>query len=482
MTAALGAVDLAAAIHSKQVSAVEVVAACLDRIERLNPPVNAIVSLRERESLLDEARIVDQRLAAGEAIGPLAGFPFAVKDLEPVRGLRTTCGSPILKDWVPDADSIMVERLRLAGAILIGRTNTPEFGLGSHTYNPVHGVTRNPYDLTKSAGGSSGGAAVALALRLVPLADGSDYGGSLRNPAGWNNVYGFRPSQGRVPAQGPDAFFPSMGVVGPMARSVADLGLLLSVQAGYDDRAPFSIKEDPAVFAALGQADPRGKLLAWGGDFGGRIPVDPEVLSVCRQALSVFEDLGCGVEEAVPDFDIELVWRAWTTLRAWQVGAGLLPHYANPATRPLLKREAVFEVERGLGVSAFDIAHAGQIRAAWYQAMRSFFLRYDFLILPTAQIFPFDANLDWPREITGRTMETYHEWMKITVPGTMTGGPVLAAPAGFGRDGLPIGIQIIGPNHADLACLQLADAYDRATLWPDRQPPGPATTRNPIRA
>ena len=248
-----GRAALAAAIRSRQVSCVEVMTAYLDHIEKLNPKVNAIVASRTVRRLLAQSRERDAQLARGESMGPLHGFPHAVKDLVPVKGIPMTMGSPILKDFVPSADSIMVERLRKAGAIFIGKTNTPEFGLGSHTYNPVYGTTRNAYDQSRSAGGSSGGAAVALALRMLPVADGSDYGGSLRNPAGWNNVFGFRTSFGRVPADGRDAWLPSMGVLGPMARNVPDLAMLLAVQAGYDDRVPLSMAEDGDVSRAIGE-------------------------------------------------------------------------------------------------------------------------------------------------------------------------------------------------------------------------------------
>ena len=467
----LDAVPLAHAIRSRQVSCVEVMAAYLDHIAALNPKVNAIVALQERSALLAQARERDSQLARGEPMGPLHGLPIAVKDLTPVKGMPMAMGSPILKDFIPPADGIMVERLRQAGAILIGKTNTPEFGLGSHTYNPVYGVTRNPYDLTRSAGGSSGGAAVALALRMLPVADGSDYGGSLRNPAGWNNVFGFRTSYGVVPPDARDAFLPSMGVLGPMARNIADLAMLLSVQAGHDPRAPLSMPGDGARFAGRLERDFKGKRIAWAGDFKGVLPYEPGVLDLCRDALETFEAMGCIVEEAHPDFSIEAVWRAWLKLRAWQSGSALLAWYEDPAKRALMKPEAVFEVESGLKLSAFDITAASVVRTEWYQAVRKFFATYDYFILPTAQLFPFAVELDWPREIAGRKMETYHEWMKGVLPVTMAGCPALAAPVGFDARGLPMGIQIVGPNQADLACLQLAYAYDTATAWATRRPP-----------
>ena len=462
---------LADAIHSRRVSCIEVMRAYLDHIDNLNPQVNAIVALVERAGLLAEAQACDAKLARGEPVGPLHGFPYAVKDLVPVKGLRLTMGSPILKDFVPAADSVMAERLRRAGAIFIGKTNTPEFGLGSNTYNPVYGITRNAFDQSRSAGGSSGGAAVALALRMLPVADGSDYAGSLRNPAGWNNVFGLRTSYGRVPTDGRDAWVPSMGVLGPMARTVPDLAMLLAVQAGYDERVPLSMTEDAALFRGRLERDFKGTRVAWVGDFNGYLPYEPGVLELCEQALKTFEAMGCIVEVAHPDFPIDVVWRAWLQLRAWQSGGALLAHYNDPSKRVLMKPEAIFEVESGLKLSAFDITAASAIRTEWYLAVRRFFAKYEYLIAPTAQLFPFDANLDWPKEIAGREMETYHEWMKGVVPITMAGCPALAAPAGFNAVGLPIGIQIVAPNHREQSCLELAYAYDLATNWVSRRLP-----------
>src|SRR5262245_49583576 len=467
----LDARALASVIRAREVSCVEVMTAYLDHIERVNPHVNAIVALRDRAALLAEAKEKDAQLARGDATGPLHGLPFAVKDLVPVKGIRTTSGSLLFKDFVPTADSVMVERLREAGAIIIGKTNTPEFGLGSHTYNEVYGATRNAYDQSRSAGGSSGGAAVALALRMLPLADGSDHAGSLRNPAGWNNVFGLRTSFGRVPADGRDAWLPSMGVFGPMARDVRDLALLLSVQAGYDERVPLSMDANPTIFQVPLETDLKGKRVAWLGDFNGAVPYEAGVLELCRSALGVFETLGCIVEEAVPDYSVDKIWQAWQKLRAWQSGGNLLAYYRDPAKRALMKPEAVFEVESGLKLSAFDITAASAVRTEWYGVVRAFFERYDYLILPTAQVFLFNGDLHWPSEIAGQQMTTYHEWMKGMLPITMAGCPALAVPAGFNARGLPMGIQIVAPNHAELACLQLGYAYDAVTNWSSRRLP-----------
>jgi amidase len=468
----LDAATLADSIRTRRVSCVEVMTSYLDHIEKLNPRVNAIVALQDRASLLAQSEERDRQVARGELMGPLHGFPHAVKDLMPVKGIRMTMGSPILKDFVPNADGIMVERLRKAGAIFIGKTNTPEFGLGSHTYNPVYGATRNAYDQSRSAGGSSGGAAVSLALRMLPVADGSDYGGSLRNPAGWNNVFGFRTGFGLVPTNAPDGWLPSMSVAGPMARNVSDLAMLLSVQAGYDARVPLSQIGDGSVFQRRLETDVKGKRIAWSGDFRGYLPYEPGVLDVCRSALKVFESMGCIVEEDQPDYSIDAVWRALLKLRAWQNGESLLAYYNDPVKRALLKPEAIYEIESGLALSAYDISAASVVRTEWYQAVRRFFEKYDYFIVPTAQLFPFNVDLHWPHEIAGKKMETYHEWMKCVFPITMSGCPALAAPAGFGERGLPMGIQIVGPNRAELACLQLAYAYDTATSWSSRRLPG----------
>lgn len=468
----IDAVALSSAIHSRQVSCVEVMTAYLDHIDKLNPKVNAIVALQERGGLLAQANERDGQLARGKSLGPLHGFPHAVKDLLPVKSIRSTQGSPILKDFVPTADSLMVERLRQAGAIIIGKTNVPELGLGSHTYNPVYGATRNAFDQSRSAGGSSGGAAVSLALRMLPVADGTDYGGSLRNPAGWNNVLGFRTSIGRVPADGRDVWLPSIGVQGPMARNVPDLAMLLSVQAGFDPRVPLSMDGDGTAFRAPLERDFKGKRIAWAGDFKGYTPYEPGVLDVCKAALKTFETVGCVVEEAQPDYPLDSVWSALLRIRGWQQGGALLGFYNDPAKRALLKPEAIYEIETGMKQSAYDISAASVVRSEWYQAVRRFFDRYDYFIVPTAQLFPFGVDLRWPQEIAGKRMETYHEWMKAVLLISMSGCPALAVPAGFGSTGLPIGVQIIAPDHRELDCLQLAYAYTMAANWTNsRLPP-----------
>jgi amidase len=475
---ALDAVALARAIKSRRVSCVEVMRAYLDHIERMNPRVNAIVSQQPREALLAQARERDAQLARGDYLGWMHGFPHAVKDLEATAGIRTTMGSPLFADFVPNADSIIVERIRRAGAIIIGKTNVPEFGMGSQTYNPVFGTTLNAYDQTKTAGGSSGGAAVALALRMLPVCDGSDFAGSLRNPAAFNNVFGYRTSFGRVPSDLLDLFSASLSVHGPMARTAADLAMLLSVIAGYDARAPLSLHEDPAAFAQPLGRDFTGVRIGWLGDFGGYLPFDPGVLELSRNTLAVFAALGCVVEEAKPDYPLERVWQSCTTLRSWSAAARLRELYSDPAKRALIKPETQWEIERGLKIGGQEIADAIAVRSAWYRVVSALFERYEFLIAPAGQVFPFDAKVHWPKEVGGRAMDTYHRWMEVMIPITMSGCPALCAPAGFNDAGLPMGIQIVAGNHREIACLQLAHAYDQATGWVRKRLPSCLATRS----
>ena len=467
----LDAVALANAIKSRQVSCVEVMEACLDQIDRMNPRVNAIVSLQPREILLAQAQALDVRRARGEYLGWMHGLPHAVKDLEPTAGIRTTLGSPLFRDFIPKTDSIMVERIKRAGAIIIGKTNVPEFGMGSQTYNPVFGTTLNAYDQAKTSGGSSGGAAVALALRMLPVCDGSDFAGSLRNPAAFNNVFGFRTSFGRVPSDLQELFSASFAVHGPMARTVPDLAMLLSVIAGYDARAPLSLHEDPAQFTESLKRGFTDARIAWLGDFGGYLPFDAGVLELCRRSLKVFADLGCHIDEVVPDYPLERLWQSCLTLRSWLVASRYREFFDNPAQRALIKPEAQWEIERGLEVTGRAIADALSVRSAWYQVVRALFDKYDFLIAPGGQVFPFDSSIHWPTEVGGTRMDTYHRWMEVMIPITMSGCPALSVPAGFNSVGLPMGLQIVGPNHGEMSCLQLAYAYDQATGWVSRQLP-----------
>lgn len=471
---ALDARELSDAIRTKRVSCVEVMTAYLDHIDRVNPVVNAIVSLQPRETLLRQAQERDAQLARGEHLGWMHGVPQAVKDLALTKGIRTTFGSPLFADFVPEVDAAIVERAKRAGSIVIGKTNTPEFGLGSQTYNPVFGTTRNAYDPSRCAGGSSGGAAAALAMRMLPVADGSDMGGSLRNPAAFNNVVGFRPSQGRVPlAPALEVFVQQLGYEGPMGRTVADVAMLLATQAGHDARAPLSLGEDPAVFAEPLKRDLEGARVGWLGDHGGYLAMEPGILDLCRtNGLKALETVGCTVEEARLDFPPERIWTTWLAWRHWLVGGGLSAFHADPAKRAKMKPEAIWEVEGGQKLSAFDVYQASQARTALHQAVLKAFGTHNYLALPTAQVFPFDAEVHWPKEIVGRTMDTYHRWMEVVFLATLAGCPVINLPVGFNEAGLPMGMQVIGPPRADLAVLQLGHAYEQAAPWVrDRLPP-----------
>ena len=462
----LDARALARMIRSRQVSCVEVMQACLRQIGRLNGRFNAVISMKDPELLLEEARSRDGELARGAKVGPLYGLPHAVKELTSLKGFSLTSGSPLFRDRIATKDDLSIERIRAAGVIFIGKTNAPEFGLGSHTTNRLFGPTHNAYDPSRTAGGSSGGAAVALALRMTPLADGGDYGGSLRNPAGWNNVCGFRTSFGRIPEDRHETWLPSMGVSGPMARNVSDLALLLSVQAGYDPREPLSMESSAEQFNGPLKADLRGKRIGWVGDFGGAVPYEPEVLEVCLASLKRFEALGCTVDHATPAYDVEQAWQAFITLRAWQQSPSFSEFARDPVKRSQLNAQALFELERSEKLTATDVRAASVVRTAWSTAVRRLFDQFDVLILPTAQMFPFDIGMRWPAEVAGKAMRTYHEWMKGVCLVTLAGTPSLAVPAGFSRAGLPMGIQIIAPVHQEMTCLQHGAAFEAVEpLW-----------------
>ena len=467
------AVELARGIQSRHWSCREVMQAYLLHIDRFNPVVNAIVSMVEPELLLAQADARDVQLSKGQCLGWMHGFPHAVKDLTPTAGMVTTFGSPAFADFLPPQDALMVKRLRASGAIIIGKTNTPEFGLGSQTYNAVFGTTTNAYDAAITSGGSSGGAASALALRMLPVADGSDMMGSLRNPAAFNNVFGLRPSIGRVPsAPAVDVFTSQLGTPGPMARTVTDMAMLLSVQAGFDEEVPTSIQQDPAVFAGSLHQDFKGSRVGWLGDLGGHLEMAPGVMALCTDALQVLTGLGCSVEATSPAFSMPRLWEAWLVLRQWQIAAGppgVL--YQTEKGRCTLKPEAIWEIEQGLRLTAMEVQKAIATRSAWYQAVKALFRSCDYLVLPSAQVFAFDAQTHWPSSVNHKPMDTYHRWMEVVVPGTMSGCPVAGVPVGFNASGLAMGMQIIGKAQADLAVLQLAFAYEQATQWVDRFPP-----------
>lgn len=468
----LDAIELSRAIHARQVSCHEVMQAYLAQVERFNPTVNALVSLRSHEDVLAEAAQRDRELDQGQSRGWMHGMPQAIKDLAATQGLRTTLGSPLFAEHIPQEDAISVARVRASGAVIIGKTNVPEFGLGSQTYNSVFGTTGNAYDPRLVAGGSSGGAAVALALRMLPVADGSDMMGSLRNPAAFNNVFGLRPSQGRVPhGPAPELFVQQLATEGPMGRSVADVAQLLSVQAGYDPRVPLSLKADPAVLGEPLQRDFKGARLGWLGDYNGYLPMEDGVMSLCESALKDFAALGCEVEHCQPEFSLERLWQTWLVHRHWLIQGSLGAAYADPQKRVLLKPEAQWEVQGGLQLSAADVYQASVSRSDWYRALGKLFERYDFLLLPTAQVFPFDAQQAWPRLVAGREMDTYHRWMEVVIGPTLAGLPSMSVPVGFNPQGLPMGLQIIGPAQADRAVLQLAYAHEQLTRWVQRRPP-----------
>ncbi|WP_420889473.1 amidase [Herbaspirillum frisingense] len=467
----LDALALSAAIRSKEVSCREVMQAYLEHIEKVNPHVNAIVSLRPAEELLDEAKRADQLLAQGTYLGWMHGMPQAPKDLASCKGLPTSKGSPLSSMEPALSDATCIARVRAAGTIFIGKTNVSEFGLGSNSYNPVFGVTRNAYDSTRIAGGSSGGAGAALAMRMLPVADGSDMMGSLRNPAAFNNVYGFRPTQGRVPyGSGGELFLQQLSTEGPMGRTVADVARLFATQAGYDSSCPLSGDTDVTGDAEQLKRDFKGARIGWLGNYDGYLPIEEEVMVLCEAALSDFANLGCTVEQCQPDYPMEKLWETWLVHRQWLVGGNLSTYFANPAQRGLLKPEAQWEVESGLHLKAADVFRASVARSDWYRAIHKLFEQFDYLLLPSAQMFPFDAATKWPRNVAGREMDTYHRWMEVVIGPTLAGLPAMSVPVGFGTNGLPMGMQIIGPARDDKGVLQLAYALEGLRAWSAQAP------------
>ena len=458
----LSATELGRRIRAKEFSARDVVSAHLDRIALVNPSVNAIVTL-VADRAMESARLADEAMARGAAVGPLHGLPIAHKDLQITKGIRTTFGSPIYKDFVPAEDSLLVERIRQAGAILVGKTNTPEFGAGSQTFNPVFGVTRNPYDTTKTCGGSSGGAAVALACRMLPLADGSDMGGSLRNPASFCGVVGLRPSPGRVPTWPARLGWSPLSVDGPMARSVADVALLLSAIAGPDPRSPLALGEPGGKFATSLDRDVKWLRIAWWKDLGG-LPFDPAVTQVVNAQRALFESLGCVVEEAEPDFSG--ADEAFKTLRAVAFVAGF--RELASTYRSEVKDTILWELECAERLTAADIAAAEVMRTDLYHRVRSFFERHDFFVLPTVQLPPFDVEEPYPTNVAGVPMPTYIDWMKSCYYISVAGNPAISVPCGFTSDGLPIGLQIVARHQDEWRLLQIAHAFEQArgTLRP----------------
>ncbi|MFG2003510.1 amidase [Spirillospora sp. NPDC048911] len=454
--------ELVRLMRSGEVSAREVTEAHLAQIERTNAKVNAIVTL-VAERALEQAAAADERLASGAETGPLHGLPVAHKDTHETAGILTTWGSPILADNVPRRDELIIERMKAAGVVTLGKTNVPEFAAGSHTFNTLFGATLNPYDTERSAGGSSGGAAAALACGMHPIADGSDMGGSLRNPASFCNVAGLRPSPGRVPSWPARAAWATMGVQGPMARTVGDLALMLSVIAGPDPRSPIALETPGGTFARPLDRDLRGLRVAWAPDLGGRAHADPAVIEVLERAVKVFSELGCVVEEACPDLrGADEVFR---TLRAWQFELAL---GSLPADK--LKKSLTDNIEVGRSLTGPDIARAEVLHTALFHRVRKFFERYDVLLAPVSQVVPFATALEYPAEVAGRQMLDYLEWMASAYLISATGCPALSVPGGFTPGGLPVGLQIVGPHRADFAVLQIGHAFEEATHHADRRP------------
>ena len=458
----LTATELAARLRKKDISARDVMAAHLARIERVNPKVNAIVTLVADRAMADAAR-ADDALAKGGQAGILHGLPMAHKDLVDTAGIRTTRGSRFYRDFVPTQDATIVRRMRAAGAITLGKTNTPELGAGSQTFNAVFGATRNPYDPTKTCGGSSGGAAVALATGMVPIADGSDTGGSLRNPAAFCNVVGLRPSPGRVPRDGPS--WSPLSVSGPMARTVADVALFLRAIAGPDERSPLSIGDESGRFATPLERSFKGTRVAWWRGLGG-IPVEPEIRSIIDSHRRTFEELGCRVEEGEPDF--AGVDKAFQTLRY----VGNHPRYsALVRERPEWVKDTItFEVEQAEKLSAVDVGRALERQGRMFEDTRQFFERYDFFVLPVTQVSPFDVDTPYPTRIGDLVMGDYIDWMRSCWYVTFMATPAISVPAGFTKGGLPIGIQIVGRHRDDWGVLQLAHAFEQATGFGKRRP------------
>ena len=462
----LTAVELARRIRRKDLSCVEVMQAHLTQIDRVNPKVNAIVTYHP-EQAMEGAKAADAALQRGDAVGALHGLPVAHKDLVDTAGVRTTYGSPIYADHIPQRDMLIVERLKAAGAISVGKTNTPEFGAGSQTFNEVFGATLNPYDLTKTCGGSSGGAAVALACGMLPIADGSDLGGSLRNPSNFCNIVGFRTAIGRVPVWPSQTPWSALAVQGPMARTVQDTALMLSAIAGPDARCPVALTDDGETFNPLAHSldrDFNGVRIAWSSDMGG-LPVDPRIVSVIESRRGAFGELGCDIDDACPDFTGAN--EVFMTMRA----AGMAATRADMLRthRDQLKDTVIWNIEEGMKLNAADVGMAEVKRAALFERVRKFMETYEFMVFPVSQHPPFDVTQPYLTEVNGVPMETYIDWMRSCYYITATGHPAISVPCGFTGDGLPVGIQIVGRHQSEFSVLQLAYAFQQATgFWKHR--------------
>ena len=458
----LTAVELTARIRRRDVSARDVMAAHLARIERVNPKINAIVTL-VADRAMDGARAADERQARGETLGALHGLPVAHKDLVNTAGIRTTFGSPMFRNNVPTTDALIVRRVQAAGAITLGKTNTPEFGAGSNTFNPVFGATVNPYDTRKTVGGSSGGAAAALRCGMVPIAGGSDTGGSLRNPAAYTNVVGFRPSPGRVPDD--DGSWSPLSTAGPMARTVADVALFLSAMAGPHTPDPIMLEDDPALFRRPLARDFKGVRVAWFKNLGG-VPFEPEILRVVNSCRTAFLDIGCVVEEAEPDFTG--VDEAFPVLRHLSYHANYAASArANPAMFKETVKYEIAEAEKNTGA---DVARAAARQARMYGEVSRFFQRFEYFVLPVTQVEPFDVTTEYPTSVAGVPMPTYIDWMRACWYVTFMACPAISVPAGFATSGLPVGLQIVGRHRGDWSVLQIAHAFEQVTKHGERRP------------
>jgi amidase len=468
------AVALSRAIHARETSCREVMHAYLARIRRISPRFNAIVNLAPEDTLLRQADERDDELRRGASRGWMHGMPQAIKDTGHAVGFPTTFGCTLLKDAMPGQDSVHVARMKAAGCIVIGKTNMPEFGLGSHTYNNLFGTTGNAWDSTVSAGGSSGGAAVALAHRLLPAADGSDFMGSLRNPAGWNHVFGLRPSQGRVPGwPRPEVWVSQLATDGPMARTVLDLAKLLTIQAGRDSRAPLSIAEASRSFVPEPGAGLRDVRIGWLADLGGYLPIEGGILDVCERALKRLAGGGAAVEPLSLGFDPARLWDAWLVWRRALVAPIVAAVLGRPGARDSIKPEALWEHDQAQELRFTDFMQAAAVRSAFYAHMLGLFERFDVLALPVSQVWPFDVKWHWPKTVAGRAMDTYHRWMEVTLYATFAGLPAMSVPAGFdAADRLPMGLQLVGRPQGDAELLAAAAAYE--DMIPDlmeRRPP-----------
>ena len=450
-----------ALIKAGALSVQELMQETLARIQTVNPMVNALVDLLNEE---DCVNLTSENYALERSLG---GMPMAIKDLANVKGFKTTEGSPLYSGRVAQKDDQMVARLRAAGALFIGKTNTPEFGLGSNTFNPVYGKTKNPYDLSKTCGGSSGGAAVALATRMLSISDGSDMMGSLRNPAAWNNIYGLRPTWGLIPPEPTgEMFLSQLSTLGPMARSPKDLAMLLDVQANRIENESFissaktfsNFTEEPIM---------KGIKVGWLGDWSGTLPFEDGLLDLSQEALNEMSSLGAIIHDLKAPFAMNDIWTSWSDLRAWQISNGLNEIYEDLEMRQYLKPEAVWEIECGLSLSGQDIYKSALKKSKWYNSASQLFEKFDLLVLPSTQVWPFDLAEIYPVSINNQEMDTYHRWMQVTIPAGLLGLPVVNIPIGFGKKGLPAGLQLIGSKGSDGHILRIAQAWHEHTNWPD---------------